>query len=75
MIRTKTAVDIQVAVARLLKTVSIAARIVKPSSPAASSPVNVDIPSVAAKLIDGFLGAFLAFSKARHEEIATSNWL
>jgi|GEM_PF-6820860 len=54
MIRTKTAVDIQVVVARLLKTVSIAARIVKPSSPAASSPVNVDIPSVAGKLIEDF---------------------
>lgn len=54
MIKTETDVDIQVAVARLLKTVSIAARIVKPSSPAASSPVNVGIPFVAGKLIEDF---------------------
>ncbi len=70
MTKRRTDVDIQVAVARLLKTVSIAARIVKPSSPAASCPVNVGIPFVAGKLIDGFLRAF---RKIRHEEIATSN--
>ena len=70
MIRTRTVVGIQVAVVRLLRTVSIAARIAKQSKRAAKSHASVGIPIVREKSIDP--DELSRLSKTRREKIATS---